>query len=234
MYLFELVPWSRRDVDRLLDAGRDVFDAYTIPEGPGGYPGLFSVATAMYIKLMYGFSVYPHLRLYDINRLALLSIANAIREYGIDGLVLLRGDKPWRGGIVEDIGSEEALELLRKKGYVFRKGLIISLNYPLDKIKERIDLGADFYHVINYGEDREDKLVRVCRMGRERGSDIYVFILLGFGRNIELFRKLNQPFIGVDELRDHMELIMDNCSGIVLSSPFEPMEGIRIFSKHLV
>ncbi len=230
-YLFELVPWKKSDVDEILSVSRGFFKYFSIPEGPGGYPGLFSIATAMYIKYNYGVGVYPHIRLYDVNRLALLSIANAVREYGLDGLVLLRGDKPWKGRIVEDIGSEEALELLKRKKYGFDKGLILSLNYPVEKILERIKLGADFYLVINYSVEKHGKLVEASREARGRGSRIYVFILLGIGRNRELFRKLGQPYIEPEELKNAMNDLDSIVDGYVLSSPFEPVEGIRLFIR---
>ncbi len=228
-YLFELVPRRRSDVDRIVEVGGGFFKYYSIPEGPAGYPGLFSLATAIYLKLKYNAGAIPHIRLYDINRLALLSIANAVREYGIDGLVLLRGDRPWKGLIVEDIGSEEALRLLRDKGYGFMKGLIISLNYSLEDIMDRIGLGADIYLVINYSDDKYDKLYRASRRARELGSRTYLFILLGVGRNRKLFMKLGQPYVEPDDLGDVIRYLESIVDGFVLSSPLEPVEGIRLF-----
>jgi hypothetical protein len=233
-YLFELVPWNKGMVDEIILHGKDFFQYYTIPEGPGGYPGIFSIATAMYIKYRYGYHVLPHIRLYDINRLALLSIANAIKEYGLDGIVLLRGDKPWKGSIVNDLGSEDALKLLKKKKYGFLKGLILSLNYPLEKIIERLKLKADFYHVINYGIGREELLKSVYKEARNLGVKIYTFILLGIGRNEELFKKLKQPYIKPEELKDQLIVLKNISDGVVLSSPFEPLEGIDTLIRYSV
>lgn len=231
-YLFELVPKSRRVIDEIIGFARDFFDIYTIPEGPGGYPGIYSLATAMYLKYKYDLKTFPHVRLYDINRLALLSIANAVEAYGLDGLVLLRGDKPWQGRIVVDIGTEEALCLLKKKNYRFRKGAIISLRYPFEKIMERIRLGADFYHAINYDASKDQLLSMIYREASRLGVKIYVFILLGIGKNKELFVKLNQPFISSEELKDRLEALRGLSDGVVLSTPLEPIEGIRVFMKY--
>ncbi|MET1160078.1 MAG: 5,10-methylenetetrahydrofolate reductase [Thermoprotei archaeon] len=233
-YLLELVPRNRDMVDEIVSRGKDFFKYYTIPEGPGGYPGIFSVATAMYIKLRYGYRVLPHIRLYDINRLALLSIANAVKEYRLDGLVLLRGDKPWKGSIVNDISSEEALQLLRKKGYGFPIGMILSLNYSLDDIVKRLELRADFYHVINYGTGREELLSRVYREAKKWGVKLYTFILLGLRENEELFKKLGQPYIKPEELRDQLVLLSSISDGVVLSSPLNPLEGIDLLIKYAV
>ncbi|ADI31518.1 5,10-methylenetetrahydrofolate reductase [Staphylothermus hellenicus] len=231
-YLFELVPWKKKLIDEIVDLARDFFSIYTIPEGPGGYPGIYSLATAMYLKYKYDLKAFPHIRLYDINRLALLSIANAVEAYGLEGLVLLRGDKPWKGIIVEDIGTEEALSLLKKKGYRFEKGAIISLRYPYEKIIERIRLGADFYHVINYDASKDQLLTRIYREANRLGVKIYVFILLGIGGNKGLFAKLNQPYISPGELKDRLEALRNMCDGVVLSTPLEPLEGIRVFMKY--
>jgi 5,10-methylenetetrahydrofolate reductase len=233
-YIFELVPSRRSDVDRIISVSHGFFKYYTIPEAPGGYPGIFSLATALYVKMRFEEGAIAHVRLYDINRLALLSIANAVREYDVDGLLLLRGDKPWKGGIVEDIGSEDALRLLRRKGYGFPKGLLLSLNYNMEEIMERLNLTADFYYILNYYPERRSMLGEVWKTASRQGSKVYVFILLGIGRNKELFRKLGQPYVEARNLKDILHDISGAADGVILSSPLEPVEGIRLLIHHAV
>lgn len=233
-YFFELAAWRRSEVDSIIEEGRGVVSKYTIPEGPGGYPGLFSLATAVYIKHSHGAGSIPHVRLYDINRLALLSIANAVAEYELDGLVLLRGDKPVEGGIVEDIGTEEAISLLKKKGYRFPIGVILSLNFPPEEIKRRIELGADFYYVINYAPWKNEVLKDIAREAWSRNLKVYVFLLLGIGRNRKLFMKLGQPYIEGDRLGDALRSLNNIVDGVILSSPFEPIEGLRLLARHAI
>ncbi len=231
IYLFELVAWSRKRIDEIVSEGRDLISYYTIPEGPGGYPGLSSIAIGVYIKHVHGAGSIPHVRLYDVNRLAILSIANTVQECGLDGLVLLRGDKPVTGMIVEDVGTEEAYGMLRSKGYSFPIGMILSLNYPIDLVKERIRIGASFYHVINYSNGKHDKLVEAAEEAHKTGAHIYVFLLLGIGKNKKLFKKLGQPYVEPSELKNTISMLEGTVDGIALSSPLEPLEGLRQLRK---
>ncbi|MCD6301791.1 MAG: 5,10-methylenetetrahydrofolate reductase [Staphylothermus sp.] len=233
-YVFELVPFKKEDIIEIVTNSKDFFDYYTLPEGPGGYPGLSSIAVSTYLKAVYDVESIPHVRLYDINRLALLSIANTVKEFGLRGLLLLRGDRPVEGMIVNDIGSEEALTLLRKKGYSFPIGLLLSLNFSLERILERISVKADFYYVLNYSDSKCDVLREISRSARSNNSRLYVFILLGVGKNIKLFKKLHQPFVYPEELKETLLKLKEIVDGIILSSPLEPLNGINILIKNAI
>jgi len=233
-YVFELVPFKKEDIVKIVSSSKDFFDYYTLPEGPGGYPGISSIATSIYLKTVYSVESIPHVRLYDLNRLALLSIANAVKEFELRGLLLLRGDKPIEGVVVNDIGSEEALILLKKKGYSFPIGLLLSLNYPLERIVDRVSMKADFYYVLNYSEHKFDTLREVSKAARKNGSKIYVFILLGIGKNLKLFKKLGQPFVYPEELYETLLKLREIVDGIILSSPLDPVRGVNILMKYAV
>ncbi|WP_169696929.1 hypothetical protein [Staphylothermus marinus] len=47
-----------------------------------------------------------------------------------------------------------------------------------------------------------------------------------------MFVKLNQPFISSEELKDRLEALRGLSDGVVLSTPLEPIEGIRVFMKY--
>lgn len=134
--------------------------------------------------------------------------------------------------IVEDIGTEEAYVMLRSKGYSFPIGMILSLNYPLDMIRERIRTDASFYHVINYSTNRHEKLVEAAEEAHRIGARIYVFLLLGIGKNKKLFKKLGQPYVEPGELKDTISMLRGSVDGIALSSPMEPLEGLRLLRRY--
>ncbi len=221
-------------IKKLVESTSNIVDCYDLPESPAGYPALNSIALSVYMRHVLNVCSIPHIRLYDINTNALLSIANALEELGINKLVLLRGDKPVYGETVKELTSEKALEILREHGYKLEIGLILSLNYPLEEIYKRLEMGADFYLAINVDLTRIEKYAKVWDYSRKKGVKLYSYLLIGTENNIGLFKKLNQPFVALEEIPTFIENLRDMTDGFIVSAPkeYERMKEIVMNVKN--
>jgi len=210
------------DFDYYYRVSYGLVDCFDVPESPLGYPGVNSVASCVYLKTRYGVCCIAHVRLYDVNALALHSLAHACEVFGIDGLVLTMGDRPRVGTVVHDLCTEKAIELLRKTGYRVKLGALISLRYSLEDILSRLSgTMADFFFVLRLGWETMDDYVGVYRESRRLGKELYPYVLVATESNRKILSRINQPYILASELPDYLRELHGIVDGIVLSIPCE-------------
>lgn len=224
--LVELAPPRRRsELESFLSCTREYVDCYDIPESPLGYPSPNAIATSIYVKEVTGKCVIPHIRLYDVNTNGLLSLAYAAYLYGVDGIVLTRGDKPKYGSIVEDVDTEKAITFLKKKIPDLRIGAIISLRYPLSEIKKRISIGADFFLVLRLGRETIEKYVEVNDIARENDVELYPYIIVSTSKNKNLLNKIDHPVLSLSEVDAFINRYKHLFKGILVSCPVD-LDGL--------
>ncbi len=220
--LVELAPMKKREkLDAILVSIREFVDCFDIPESPLGIPAPNAIVTGVYVKEVTDKCVISHIRLYDINRTALLSLAYAAQTYGIDGVVLTHGDTPRNGTIVRDISTPEAVKLLKKEVPKLKIGAIISLRYPLNEIIKRLEMGADFYLVLRLSRDSADKYLKVLEVAEKQGVELYPYIIVSTGKNSRVLEKIEQPSIPLEGLHDFLSEYKHLLHGAVFSSPLD-------------
>ena len=208
-------------LDQYLLISQDFVYCFDVPESPLGYPGVNSVASCVYLKTKYGVCCIAHARLYDINTVALLSLAKAVETFGIDGLVLTMGDRPKIGSAVGELTTISAINYLRKSHYRIRIGAILSLRYSLNDIINRLRIGADFFLVLRLDLETLDKYRKVYRFAKDLGKELYPYIIIATDSNRKLLTRINQPYIEINEVEDFLNEIKYYVDGIVLSIPLE-------------
>lgn len=224
--LVELVPPRRRsELESFISCTREYVDCYDIPESPLGYPSPNAVATSIYVKEVTGKCVISHIRLHDVNTNGLLSLAYAAHLYGIDGIVLTRGDKPRYGSVVEDVGTEKAIMFLKKKIPDLKIGAIISLRYSLREIKKRISIGADFFLVLRLGRETIEKYVEVNDVARENSIELYPYIIVSTSKNKDLLNKIDHPVLSPSEVNVFINRYKHLFKGILISCPID-LDGL--------
>ncbi len=215
----ETVVTSLKKLDEFVSKSSNVIDCYDLPEAPAGYPALSSIALAVYLKTRYGVCSIPHIRLYDVNKLALLTIAKTVEVFNLNALLITRGDPPKYGNIVSDLSTEEAIELIKRHGYRIKLAILVSLRYSLKDILERVSKKADMLFILRVGKSSVDKLQKVYSEAKKLGKEVYAYILIGSERNIELFEQLSQPYIHYRDIEGFLADIKNYVDGVILSSP---------------
>ncbi|WFO76006.1 5,10-methylenetetrahydrofolate reductase [Desulfurococcaceae archaeon MEX13E-LK6-19] len=224
--LVELAPRKEiGELETILTSVKEYVDCFDIPESPLGIPAPNSIATGIYVKNVTGKCVISHIRLYDVNRTALLSLAYAAQLYGIDGIVLTHGDIPRSGVIVRDITTIDAIKLLEKEVPKLKIGAIISLRYPFEDIVKRIDSGADFYLVLRLSKESIEKYMKVLDAAEKQGVELYPYIIVSTEKNKKILEKIKQPSIPLNELQGFLSEYRDLLHGVVFSSPLD-LDGL--------
>ncbi|MEZ0394427.1 MAG: hypothetical protein ABWK00_05240 [Desulfurococcaceae archaeon] len=225
----ELPTTSKRRVERVIERGRGLVDGYFFPDGPGGEPVVDPLAVGVFVRLSSpDAKVIVSLRLADVNALKLLSVARAAEEFGLEGLLLVQGDKPKVGLPVSHVSSEEALEIARKHVNKLKLGLLVSLRYDVTKIRERLSLRPDFVAPIHFTKASLSKMHEVSRDARGAGVKVLPFALLEVGKNVELFRALGQSGFSEGELAGLLESLEGIVDGLIISSPLELQRAIEL------
>ena len=226
--LMELVPRpSIRYVNEIVSLTKELVDCYDIPESPLGIPSVNSISTGVYIKAVTGKPVVSHIRLYDVNRVALLSLAYAAYTYGVDGVVLTHGDKPVNSIIVNELNTEKAIKVLRKEIPKLRIGAIISLRYPFEKIIRRIGIGADFFLVIRLDTSNFDKYLKILNVAEKEGVKLYPYVIIATEKNKSVLEKLQQPYLRLEELKEFFLKYSMYLHGVVVSVPLDEKNMVK-------
>ncbi len=228
----EVSPGRIHGIEPYLPWVAELADAVDIPESPLGVPHPNSLAVATFFKTRYNIRVYAHLRVKDLNEVALLSQAYAVKTLGIDGLVLIRGEGGGRE--CSNLTTEDAAAIIRStKGLKnLRIGAILSLKYRPEEIMKRAAREFDFFLVIRFpekvSEDLRSLLTRIKRLGKA----VYTYVIVRTEVNKEIVDGLNQPFVMKNNLQGLITEIEDVVDGVILSVP-KDREGLRNILEEL-
>lgn len=233
--LFELPPVNRVFVEKTVNVSQNVFDGYFIPCAPSGTPMLDCLTVGVYIlsKLSYPTSIYCSLRTRDHSLNHILERALTASEMGLAGLLITRGDPPLHVDYCrEGYSTEEVVDFIRRNGVRIKLGVVSSLRYPFEKVVERAKgISPDFTVAIRFSRGDARRLIDF--KNSMKSVKLYVYVLLGVGRNIELFDQLRQPYLGLDELKEAFNELRTTVDGVIVSSPREVRLATEVFSKIL-
>ncbi|RLG80841.1 MAG: hypothetical protein DRO09_02610 [Thermoprotei archaeon] len=212
----------------------DLVDGYDIPESPLGRPYVNSVATAVFLRnVLQDKVLYAHVRLADINLTALLSLALAAEIYGVNALIVTRGDPPMVGDVVSRLKTEEAIEVIKRGGRIGRLkvGGIISLKYPVSDIVRRMKVGADLFLVLRLGMESLHKLRLIAKERTSTRTELIPYVIVKTDRNASIVDSLNQPSITINEVREFIDSIKELVDGIVMSCPMDVQGLVRALTR---
>lgn len=222
VYIISELPMARKK-EKIIELAKSLVefsDIIDIPEAPLGFSSPSSPILSCIIKeSIKEANIITHLRLYDINRLALINTIMGLRISGINDVLLLRGDQPKIGRKVEEITPDEGIPLLRQHFKRLNVGLLINLNKDLKEIEERIKLRASFYLITRPWYSK--KLGSVSRMIRKNNSKLYIYFVILTEKNREFLSRLipKEEIVKIEELEERIEVVKEYIDGIVFSSP---------------
>ncbi|WP_440059155.1 hypothetical protein ACSU1N_05045 [Thermogladius sp. 4427co] len=231
--IIELPSFTKKNVDKVVGkiVGKNI-DVF-IPENPAGKPALLAISTGVYLRVAYNVGVYASIRLNDINLLHAYSSALTASEFGFRGLTILKGDKPEFGKVVDE-DSEETLSFIKNRIKNIRLGLIVSLRYGLDKIKQRISKRPDYIMVIHFGPGRMGDLKLVADTARDFGVKTYPFLLLGLEKSKGLFEELGQAYFQPSDIRQVCGSLGSIVDGVIISSPLDLSRAVDLVLQECI
>ncbi|MEM0139555.1 MAG: hypothetical protein QXZ44_02960 [Ferroplasma sp.] len=188
----------------------DGFDGFNIPDNPLGYPTMPPDIIACTVR-----SVFPNKeiimnqRLKDITELKLRSEIQAAKSLNAS-MIFTQGDKPVFGNEINDMPSEYALSIAKKRK--LSSGLILSFNHSLEEIKERMKQNADIFLVVNM-----DNTTILDRIEADR---LLPYIIIESEKNRDIINKIHQSSIPLANLKEYIQKIKKyNIYGVLISVP---------------
>jgi len=199
-------------------------------------PSSVVIGTALRQSLGYGYKVIAHVRLGDVNPVALASLVMGAEVVELDGILITVGDKPAYGTFVNQMYTDHAIEFLRNTiGVRIALGAILSLRYDLNAISSRVRKPFDFFHAMRVSRNNIDVLSRVSEIVSSLGKKLYAYIIVATPRNREFVEtELKQPFIGINELRSFVEDVKDLVNGVIISCPLDGegrIEAVKLLHR---
>lgn len=219
--LLELIPVKLRRAVEVLEKASPKVAGLDIPESPVGVPAPNSVAMGAAVKaLLPETKVFSHIRLVDVNEVALLSLIKAAKAVGIDGVVLTRGDPPALGRAVGRLSTEEALDLVRSRvRHPVKLGAVLSMRYDEARIVERMRRGFNFFLVLRLSEDSMEKYLRVAEAAEVYGVKLYPYVIVESERNRALLESLGQPSVRRRDVDRFIDELRGVAAGVIVSCP---------------
>ena len=219
--LVELVPRKRSKFVEVLREISNYADGVDIPDSPLGMPSPSSPVVSGAIKVLYpNLKVIAHIRLADLNELALLSQIKALSLLGVDGVVVTRGDPPVVGSKMSNISSEQALKVVREHlQSSIELGAVLSLRHPREDIINRLRAGFDFFLVTRLSHENFEKFLSICEAAHVYGVKFYPYIIVATAKNIDIIKSLSQPYVKVNEVPKMVNELRSIVDGVVLSCP---------------
>lgn len=217
--------------DKLVEqfkAFEGVAERLHVPDAPMGYPKASSLAISA-LAIARGARVTAHLRTIDYSTVGFLNQVYGAHLIGVDRILLLRGDPPFRGSIITDVSPEHGLELIRsdKRLESMKVGFILSLRHPVEKIRERLALNPDFVLITHKSRDKVSWLKESYR-GEKIG-----YLIVEASSNLNIVRALPQKedICKLDELSKCIDEHEEYLDAVVISCPEAVMECAGALKK---
>lgn len=228
--LLELPPASRSLIESYVEKTARYVDGYFIPCAPAGYPLVDCFAAGVLLVEKYSVSVLTSLRVRDYSLNHMVEKAKTAREFRFKGVLVTRGDPPKHEGDCSAYTTEFVVDYLRKAVPGVRLGIVLSTKYSTEEMARRVEfVKPDFTVVIRFSKEYLSKLSELAK-GKHR-SENYVFLLLGIGKNIELFESLKQPYVTPSEFQQLLTMLEGIASGVVVSTPRELDSAVAVLEE---
>ncbi len=212
----ELDPVAALDAGMAAQAA-GLYDWLDVPDSPMGKPSVNSLLASCMLSGVNDGRVIAHLRVQDINLLAFKSTVKTLRATGIRRLVLLQGDRPYRGSSLGDVSVDEAVRYVRRQVPGLEVGVLVSARKSRGEIEKRLDLEPDFILLLNY---QSGGLEWIAGEARRRGIKVYPYLVVETRRNRELLSRVRrESIVGLEDLPSTVRMLSDLVDGVLVSSP---------------
>ncbi|MEN2999017.1 MAG: hypothetical protein ABDH61_00305 [Acidilobaceae archaeon] len=230
--VFEIEPVKRRETleDRLRRL-EGIVDWIDIPDSPLGTTRFSSPLASCMSKGISSLKVLSHIRVIDVNRIALEAMLKGLSLCGVEGVVFLRGDVVDSVPVIRDVEPEEAVRTAKSLELPLLVGLTLSLRKSPEEVEARLRAGADLYLALNLSEGNMWKLESAAKIAR--GKRVIPYLVLLTEKNREKLRPLlgKAPLYdaeGALKLSEAIASLSNPPSGLLLSSPGDFEAGLRL------
>jgi 5,10-methylenetetrahydrofolate reductase len=207
----------REKIDVQLNELRGLVRRLHIPDAPMGYPKAAPLSIAS-IAVSMGYRVTLHIRTMDYNHTGLLNILYGSLILGVDKTVFLRGDKPVIGLPCNLLSTEDALQIYWREQRLREKiaaGVILSLNYPIKKIIERLDNPYPSFYLLLNKDIRKAEMIR-----RATDKELVGYFIIQTEKNKEMTSRMSsRDTVPLHDLNQELSIWSRFLDSVLLTAP---------------
>ncbi len=215
--LVELPPHPR--LEKLVGVVRaleGVVDGFDVPDAPLGLVLPQAVVLAARLRCVVRGVLVAHMRVIDHSLSGAVYMAEAAKAVGLDGLVLLRGDRPALGDPLPH-STEEVARAIRGRVRGLRLGALLSPRRGPEEVRRRVRSRLfDFFLVLRATEASDEALSALAAEAGSVGAEVYGYVMVARRPPAGLE---GQPFVPPERAAEEVERVTRLLGGVVLSVP---------------
>jgi len=198
-----------------------------------GIPRVSSVSAAHeIIKLRPGIMLSCSVRARDRNLNAVIQLVSDAIMLGIDGLLIVKGDKPQRPSTDSGMQPSDFVKILNEQGFGDKIKLFLSVpsNPDLNKIQKKVE--ADPFGFVTQSISSLDHLQKIVDHTKSNNMRVIATIMIPSPKNVESARLIDLDWRAYENnTYSFIRQASDICGEVLLTSPNNFNEGINLLSK---
>lgn len=208
-------------------------DSIHLTDSVLGIPRISSVSAAHEIvKLHPGIKLRCSIRVRDRNLSAITQLVSDAIMLGIDGLLIVKGDKPVRPSIDSGLHASEVVKILNEQGFGDKIKLFLSVpcNPILDKIRKKVE--AKPYGFITQSISSLHDLRNIVDHAKSNNIRVTSTIMVPSLKNEESAKMIDLDWKEYEnDVYSFIKQAHSMCGEVLLTSPKSFNEGINLLSK---
>jgi len=211
-------------------------DSIHLTDSVLGIPRISSISAARDIrKLHKSIKLRCSVRVRDRNLSAITQlVCDAIMD-DIDGLLIVKGDKPGRPSIDSGLKPSSVVKVLNEQGFGDKIKLFLSVpcNPDLNKIKQKID--AKPYGFITQSIGSLDQLQRIVNNVKSHNIKVTPCIMVPSPKNKEPASNIDLDWSRYEkDIDSFIRQAYDMCGEVLVTSPNSFDDGINLLNRLVV
>lgn len=208
-------------------------DSIHLTDSVLGIPRVSSVSAAHeIIKLHSGTKLRCSVRVRDRNLIAITQLVSDAIMLGIDGLLIVKGDKPERPSIDSGLYPSEVVKILNEQGFGDKIKLFLSVpsNPDINKIQKKIEAAP--YGFITQSIGSLDHLLKIVDHAKSNSIKVTSTIMVPSPKNRESATMIDLDWSKYEnDVDSFIRRAHGMCGEVLLTSPNSFNEGINLLSK---
>jgi len=216
-------------VSRLMN----LVDGIHLTDSVLGIPRISSLSAAQDVRKLHDSTkLRCSLRVRDRNLSAITQLVCDSIMIGVDGLLLVKGDKPERPSIDSGLKPSNVVKILNEQGFGDRIKLFLSVprNPDLNKIQQKID--AEPYGFITQSISSLDQLQKIVDNLKSRSIKVVPCIMIPSPKNKESANMIDLDWGRYEKDTDSfIRRAHDVCGEVLVTSPNSFDDGINLLKR---
>ena len=208
-------------------------DSIHLTDSVLGIPRISSISAAQDVRKLHNSAkLRCSIRVRDRNLSAITQLACDAIMVGVDGLLIVKGDKPVRPSIDSGLKPSSVVKILNKQGFGDKIKLFLSVpcSPDLNKIQQKID--AEPYGFITQSISSLDQLEKIVDNVKSYGIKVIPCIMVPSPKNKESANMIELDWSRYEKDADSfIRRAHDMCGEVLVTSPNSFDDGIKLLKR---